>query len=88
MCSTANRIKFIGKLYSRAGQMDQIRGPHFRKQQSAGAMSYSEVKSSSNSFCNCLLGVAVLSKNVNMKIKIEDFRQIGKNSLYLWREMK
>jgi hypothetical protein len=30
----------------------------------------------------------VLSEDVNTKMKIEDLRQSGKKSLYLWREIK
>jgi hypothetical protein len=48
-------------LYSRRGQLGHLREPHFRRQQSARAMSYSSSQVM-KSFFLCLLTATMLSK--------------------------
>jgi hypothetical protein len=50
------------RIYSRSGQPDQLRKPHFRGQQS-----------SSHSSCKCILIVAMLSKNRKCEDENKEF---------------
>jgi hypothetical protein len=75
-------------LYSRGGQLDQLWKPHFRRQQSLRDMSLSSSEAIKPFSLQVSLSVAMLSKDVNTKMKIEDLRQSRKKSLYLCREMK
>jgi hypothetical protein len=62
------------RLYLRAGQLDQLGEPHFRKQSGKSNVLL-------RSFCKCLLSVTLLSKSINTKMKIENLRQSGKKRL-------
>jgi hypothetical protein len=70
-------------LYNRGGQLYQRWQPPIRRQQSARAMSYS----SNHSFCKCLLSVAMLSKNVNTEMKMEDVRQWEEEFVFVERNL-